>query len=556
MIAAAFAGAKLRSARGAFRSLWQTARLRLIAGSLTAAVFVAGAFLLFRALFSYLHGLEDPSFGAALVQRLLATALLAFSVFLGISSVVTGVSTLFRSVETRFLLACPVPAGQVGVLRSLESWFYAGWATLLIGMPMLVAHALTWPAGPMWLLPLAATGFLCFVLCSVSAGSILLFVLTSLGSIRRVWKALAGLVVLLGAGAVIILAGTSPSGVVIGDESGTSMAAIERFIAGLPAAGGMIWPHQLFSSFLAYLSLGNPAGAAAPGAILLLETVALCGAALLLVHRRFGRRFALLSTEDSRGTSSRLMLRGEGGPMSAMIQKDVLLFLRDPVQYSQLALLAGLFLVYAANLDRFQLDVGDPMWRGVLVFLNISFSGFVMATLLVRFAFPAVSLESPGLHALLSVPGGRRLLYWSKWLPAFLLLFLLLQITGYFSALSMGSGPVLIAETLISTGILCLVLVSINVGLGAVFPEFRDNNAARIASGQGGITSAFASMGFVLLVVSVLSIVTRAYMVHGFCEAILLRPLAWTFGILLPVAVLGSVLVNRGALRSLARRDF
>jgi ABC-2 type transport system permease protein len=273
--------------------------------------------------------------------------------------------------------------------------------------------------------------------------------------------------------------------------------------------------------------------------------------------RGFRQRFSRLAGEEgSGGASASRWLRGRHGPRLSVMIKDLLLFLRDPVQYSQLALLAGLFLIYTVNIRRFEFDVGDPVWRGVAVFLNISFSGFVMATLLVRFAFPSVSLEKPGLHAVLTCPGGRRVLYWSKWIPAFVLLLVVLEATGYFSAVSIGAGPVLVLETVISIALLSVVLVSINVGMGAIFPEFTDNNAARIASGHGGITSAFVSMGFVLLVVSLLSIVTRTYMVEGFTERSLVRPLSWTFAVLIPLSLFLSWLLNRLAVRSLARRDF
>jgi ABC-2 type transport system permease protein len=251
----------------------------------------------------------------------------------------------------------------------------------------------------------------------------------------------------------------------------------------------------------------------------------------------------------------RLPLLRRGGRISTIFQKDLILFGRDPVQWSQLALLAGMFIVYAANLRRFPLDFSDPVWLSVAIFMNISFSGFVAATLLVRFAFPSISMEGPGLHSILQLPGGRRLIFWSKWVQSLMAILPLMLGVVLFSASSLGAGPVLMSESGGAMIFICLVLVSINISLGSIFPNFGAKSTATVASGQGGIISAFASMGFVLFMVTVLSVITRRYLTDGFRESVLVGPLLSALLIVLPVSAIVILSTVRIALRSLQRRD-
>ena len=160
------------------------------------------------------------------------------------------------------------------------------------------------------------------------------------------------------------------------------------------------------------------------------------------------------------------------------------------------------------------------------------------------------------MHAIVQLRGGRRLLYWSKWVQSLLAILPLMLGVVLFSSVSLGAGPVLMSESGGAMLFICLVLVSINISLGSVFPNFGAKSTATVASGQGGIISAFASMGFVLFMVTILSIVTRRYLTDGFRESVLVRPLLSALIIVLPVSVLVSLTTIRMALRSLKRRDF
>ena len=105
--------------------------------------------------------------------------------------------------------------------------------------------------------------------------------------------------------------------------------------------------------------------------------------------RRASRSFAV-----ARRASSRAL------PLSAvrrqLLVKDLKVFLRDVSQWSQLLLLLALVLLYLYNfrvLDLDRIPYMSGVIKNVYAFVNLAMAGFVMATVAVRFVFPAVSAE-------------------------------------------------------------------------------------------------------------------------------------------------------------------
>ncbi len=546
---------KAASLRGAAVSEWQTNKLKLIAGAITIAVLVPGIFILFRFLFSYIYSLEETfaGFGIALAMRLLAMTFMSFGVFIGISSFISGVSVVFRSWETSFLLTLPINDRLTAFYRMLESWFNAGWATLLLGIPIVTAFCISLEVS------LAATVisvllFPFLIAIWLSSGTILLG-----AAIRfnrrggRIWKTAGILGLVIAAGIFIILKSSGPEGMIA--EENSALDTVQRFVAELPVVSGGLWPHTIFTNTISSIDSGAWPEALGHIGSLLIEAVLACSLACVMICPGFRISYGRVSSTSGRRRSSRLFLRS-GGRLGTMLQKDILLFLRDPVQWSQLLLLTGLFLVYALNINRFQTDIGNTFWRTIVVYLNFSFSCFVTATLLVRFTFPSISLEGPGLSYILQLPGGRRMLIGTKWVESFIFILPFIVGVGIWSTLRIGAGWILVFMSTVSLSLMCMALVSINVGLGAIFPRFEKGSAANIASGQGGIIAAFTSMGYVLVSIMVLGLTLRRSFVIAASVQVLAEPLGQALIFLTVLTVFVAFVFLRTGYRSLVKRDF
>src|SRR5690606_27252241 len=99
-----------------------------------------------------------------------------------------------------------------------------------------------------------------------------------------------------------------------------------------------------------------------------------------------------------------------------LVLKEVRTFMRDATQWSQLILLGVLVVVYVVNVRLLPLNQDGLSFflSNLIPFLNLALAGFVLASVAVRFLFPAVSLEGRTLWLLRSSPLGMRDLLWAK----------------------------------------------------------------------------------------------------------------------------------------------
>src|SRR6185503_9722582 len=101
-----------------------------------------------------------------------------------------------------------------------------------------------------------------------------------------------------------------------------------------------------------------------------------------------------------------------------LIVKDLRLFRRDPVQWSQFIIFFGLLGLYFANIRRFSYDVNYTAWVNMISFLNLAVVGLILSTFTTRFIFPMISLEGRRFWILSMLPVRRESILWAKFLFA------------------------------------------------------------------------------------------------------------------------------------------
>jgi len=158
-----------------------------------------------------------------------------------------------------------------------------------------------------------------------------------------------------------------------------SFWAGEALFAGIQ--GGVDWLHQA--------ALWTTAGA---------FTVVLAGAHARWHFAGYSRSQEAPKTRFAKFRS--LDAVAAGLPLSAvrrqLLVKDVKVFLRDVSQWVQLLPLLALVLLYLYNfqvLDLERMPFVGGFVKNIYAFVNLGMAGFVMATVAVRFVFPAVSAE-------------------------------------------------------------------------------------------------------------------------------------------------------------------
>lgn len=173
-------------------------------------------------------------------------------------------------------------------------------------------------------------------------------------------------------------------------------------------------------------------------------------------------------------------------------------------------------IIYLLNLiyvsSRFNFDA--PYWKTLVLFLNFSFTGFILTTLSVRFVFPLISLEGRGFWVVRSAPITFKLLFIEKFALAFLVFMGLCEAIVYISShvLHVRGGMMVLMTA--GTFLMGATLTGLAIGMGSIFPDFKEESPMRIASTPGGVLTVVISLIYVGIMVAVMSWPVRGYFLY------------------------------------------
>jgi ABC-2 type transport system permease protein len=224
------------------------------------------------------------------------------------------------------------------------------------------------------------------------------------------------------------------------------------------------------------------------------------------------------------------------GPQSGvLVRRDFWSFVREPSQWLHLVLMLILLGVFLVSVGSLELRSSQPFLQVVSFLAVLLFIGFLVASVSLRFVFPAVSLEGSAFWAVRAAPVSLRRLYWYKVLHTFVPVFAVGEVLGIVSIALFRGDPLLVAVSGVTTACIVLALTGLNLGAGAVFASDYEKNPIRIASSQGASLSFLASMMYLSVVIALLILP-----LHGYFEGLLFRGMRTSSWIFLP---LGTILV-------------
>lgn len=555
---------KLRLARNRFLLLCSHRRIQLGSYLAIVGVFFAGGYVLFYRVFAYLGSV--PEIGPALSGRIMEMAFLTFFAMLLLSGIVSALSTLFRAPEVGFLFARPVTHLEVFVSRYLESFLYSSWATALLGVPLIVGFGAANHAPGMFYVS-SLWLFLLYLLIPSTFGVLVLLGLARIFPQLKPRDVLVSVTLVFALALILFFRYGSPQGIMISDTE--DLSRIEAYVQHLGITTSPFLPSTWLSD-----GLRNAERGSLPESVfdllLLLSTALVLSYGLLILASRY-YHLTWLRSQDA-GSSRPAPLRRSrqtvslrsvltpilGQDLSALVAKDISLFFRDPVQWSQAAILAALLGIYLGSLRTSPLyHIEAPFWKLLVSFANFAFTGYILATLSIRFSYPALSLEGRAFWLLRSSPLSARRILAAKLGEAFLVTLLggetLVLVSGAFlrvePSLLLAAGLLLVP--------FCASLSSLATGLGALFVDLRERNPGKIASNAGAILTALLGLLYVAAIVSLAAWPSYLMLQHELFRA----PFPW---VVLPAA--GSLIIVLSltttltpfllGVRSLERRDF
>lgn len=411
-------------------------------------------------------------------------------------------ASLYSSRESEYLLAGPASDDHVFAYKLHGSLAFSSWGFLLLGSPILIAYGLALETPAPWhyyvLLPLF---FLGFVLIPGSIGAIACMLLVNFFPNRR--RQILTIVLLAVTAACIAWAVFK-----LRQVRNPQIAPREWFeslFQQLGFVGSVFVPCAWVTRGLKSAAL-NESGSLfwlglvwANGLVLYLLAVL---AGKLGFRRGFNR---LITGGDMRrqefGTSflDRIVERATfflDRQTQLLILKDFRAFRRDPVQWGQLLIFAGLGSFYFLAMRRFyERDIGYLFRNGISMLTFIS-TCFLMCAYTGRFIYPMLSLEGRKFWILGLLPLDRRRLMWGKFVFAAATCMPPCLLLAGISDLMLGMPwPITFIHLTMMFGI-ALGISGVSVGLGALMPNFRETDPSKIAVGFGGTLNLVAGLLF------------------------------------------------------------
>ena len=183
------------------------------------------------------------------------------------------------------------------------------------------------------------------------------------------------------------------------------------------------------------------------------------------------------------------------------LEKDLKIFIRDPVQWSQFAILLGLLLLYILNLRTLKYDQKSTFWREIIANLNLMAISLTACTFASRFIFPMLSLEGKRFWTLGVMPIKRWSIIAAKFIFAMVILTLMTQTLVLLSAIMLKFPWTLMAYHAFIALLLTSGIAGLAVGLGAIYPNFREDSPSKIVSGFGGTLNLVVSLVYVFVII-------------------------------------------------------
>jgi ABC-2 type transport system permease protein len=431
------------------------------------------------------------------------------------SSAVILYGSMYRATEAQYLLTLPARGERIFQHKFQEAMFFASWGFLLLGSPMLIAYGVVGDS-PWYYFALLPFFMGAFVYIPGSFGAIAcVLVIHRLTNRRQYVVAGTVIAVLALSGWVIWSIANSPQSDLLTPNWFQEMVSRLQFSE-----------HKLLPSW--WLSVGllqASRGQWRESVLFLSLTVSnalfwhLIASAVasryyragysLLHAERSGRRRARWGWVDQLAGYSAAFLSRE---LRLLIVKDVRLFRRDPLQWSQFLIFFALLAMYFLNTRRLTYDETKVTWVNMISFLNLAVVGLILSTFTTRFIFPMVSLEGRRFWILGLMPVDRGTVLWSKFLFAACGSMIPCTVLVLLSDLMLDVRFFVIGIHLLVCLILCTGLSGIAVGLGARMPNLREESPSKIAAGFGGTLNLVISAAYIVAVVLLVAVPCHYYL--------------------------------------------
>lgn len=511
---------RLRHGTRLIGELLLRSRLRVTVVALLTCVFWGGMFWVFYEGFGILDSaISHAPTKAQTIHAIYNVFFLSLLAMLAVSSGIILYGLLFDSEEIRFLLTTPASAERIVLHKFQEAIVLSCWGFILLGSPLLVAYGVQADA-PWYYFALLLPFLISYVFLPAGFGAVVCLLLVTYLPKARLHALILICVLAIGAAGYLAWSffTSNPNDMMtplwFQDMMARMRQSEQRLLPSYWLSSGLLeaaHPSAEEGTFSWRESLGY-LSVLISNALLVPVVVAWLGGKLL----RPGYSQLMGVGRANRNMASswmdRLAFRIASPlpkPLQLLLVKDIRLFRRDPLRWTQFLIFFGLLGLYFVNVRRFH--YGQPLdsWMTLIGFLNLAVVGLIQSTFTTRFIFPMISMEGRRFWILGTLPVDRDLILWGKLLFAVAVSVVpcsvLILLSDIMLQIAARTPWIAVLHQIVCWSI-CIGLSAIAVGLGARFPNLREPSPAKIAAGFGGTLNLVVSAIYIILSVGVVAI--------------------------------------------------
>lgn len=446
--------------------------------------------------------------GTIVLRKLIELLLLSLFGLLCFSNVVTALSNFYLSDDLELLLSLPISKVNFFFARFIETLAQSSWMVLSLAIAIFISYGIVYGQGwEYYVLLTVVMGAFSVIPTALGVG--IASILVSVFPARRIREALVLVSILVLVVVFILIRILRPEQLANADNFENVAAYMAQLQTPMPILTPPNWAADLLIASLfgrpfPWLDLG------------LLLSAALAATAV-------SRRVTNTLYDDGRAKAQEARVaRMAGSPFldtlialwtlplprkaRAIVAKDVKTFVRDPSQWTQLFLVGSIVVIAIVSVANLPVDSfrGPWMqtWLNGLSFLILALVGFVMAALAARFQFAAVSNESRGFWIMRTGPVSAKEFLWAKAYPGILPMLMVGETLAISSITILDAQSSMLWVGIGTAAALSFGLSGIAVGMGAMYPDFKTNNAAKLAASPAGLLYMLTALGLVFIVLA------------------------------------------------------
>jgi ABC-2 type transport system permease protein len=414
------------------------------------------------------------------------------------SCMVSAVSTLFLSRDNEILFASPCAPADLYFMRYVTTSLYTSWMMIIFSIPVFAAYGEVFHAGWIYWLLLPAT-ILATAAIASGFGMTITVVLVNIFPARRTKDIVLYLSLCFGIFIYIMFRLMRPEDLVNPEKYGHFIDYLSTIStpAGPYVPGA--WAANLLSGYLLDREIDWLLGG-----LLLVTPVALYVLGEIAMELWFFAGFS--KSQESFGGYRRFRAgkKYSQNRLAWIFRKETKLFLRDSAEWSQIFMIAALVIVYLYNFKALPVERSpfqEEYVTNIISFLNIGLTGFIMASLSVRFVYPSIGAEGGSFYILHSAPLSLNRYLFYKYL------FYVIPFTALTLILLIVSNSMLNIEgpmwwiSIITGTLITLTVVGLALGFGSMYADFKAANRTAALGNMGAILFLFTAISFELTII-------------------------------------------------------